>query len=214
MQTRQRFERACRLLISNYASVTPSFSNSALRGWYWNEHSNFSSFGYMSRNITLIKRSSNEFCLFDDGEEILDEIVDEASLRPSPDLQTFACRQYVVYSATFQVPCLYFTISDGNGTPLSIDEITKTSLFHASTLESTTTTSFAIARPTSLFPVFSQGDHPTLGTPCWYLHPCETAKSMEEVLAEEEIETNDEERLMRWLEIWFLVVGNIVDLRT
>ncbi|KAF8231848.1 hypothetical protein L208DRAFT_1398182, partial [Tricholoma matsutake] len=26
-----------------------------------------------------------------------------------------------------------------------------------------------------VIPLLSQGDHPTLGTPCWYLHPCQSA---------------------------------------
>ncbi|KAG7097047.1 hypothetical protein E1B28_004438 [Marasmius oreades] len=212
MQTRLRFEKACRLFISKYDSVLPSFSNTTFRGWCWNEYNDLPSFGYMSRSTALTVRLSTRASVVDDAEQIIDEAVDEASLR-SPGTQTFACRQYVVYSATFQVPCLYFTISHSNGTPLSADELVHTSLFHSATLDSTTTTSFAVTHPSSLFPLLSQGDHPSLGTPCWYLHPCETVKSMQEVLAEDKTEMSKEERLVRWLEVWFLVIGNMVDLR-
>ena len=53
------------------------------------------------------------------------------------------------------------------------------------------------------------GDHPTLGTPSWYFHPCHTADVVGEVLAEIEVDRADE---LRWLEVWFMVMGNMVDL--
>ncbi|KAJ8086523.1 hypothetical protein PM082_005346 [Marasmius tenuissimus] len=214
MQTRQHFDEACRLFIAKYASVTPSFSNSPMRGWSWNGHPMLPNLGYMSRNTTLTIKSSNEPCLVDaDVTDDLEASPDEAISTTRTEIQTLACHEYVVFSATFQVPCLYFTISHPNGAPLSADEVVKTSLFHPVALASTTTTSFAVTQPNSLFPLLSQGEHPTLGTPCWYLHPCETAPAMEELLSEERADTTAEERLVRWLEVWFLVAGSVVDLR-
>jgi len=55
------------------------------------------------------------------------------------------------------------------------------------------------------FPLLSQGGHPTLETPCWYLHPCETAKAVEELLSEKEPGWN-------MIEAWLLIVGNVVEL--
>ncbi len=58
--------------------------------------------------------------------------------------------------------------------------------------------------------MLSQGDHPILGIPCWYLHPCHTAEMVEEIM--KEAECDDPEQ--RWLKAWFTVVGNVVDFRT
>lgn len=57
----------------------------------------------------------------------------------------------------------------------------------------------------SMFPLLSQGEHPTLGMPCWYLHPCETAVAVEEIVAEMGGGANV-------IEGWLLIVGNVVEL--
>lgn len=58
--------------------------------------------------------------------------------------------------------------------------------------------------------MLSQGDHPTLGTPCWYLHPCHTAEAVEEIMKEVNCEGD---RLLRWMEAWFTMLGNVIDFR-
>jgi len=122
--------------------------------------------------------------------------------------------QYVVYSATFQVPAFYFTIHNSHGSPLSLTDILKTSLFHRFNREGTETTSFAVSLPTSSFPLLSQGDHPTLGSPCWYFHPCETSASVGEVMKEVlQADWTEDERLVRWMEVWFMVLGTAVELK-
>lgn len=96
--------------------------------------------------------------------------------------------------------------------PLSLTKLVRTSLFHLFGFEHTEVNSFGLNRPQSSFPLLSQGEHPVLGTPCWYLHPCETQNSVNELMAEVEHEPLSEEaRLTRWLEIWFMVVGTVVD---
>ena len=70
-------------------------------------------------------------------------------------------------------------------------------------------TTFALDTPDSAFAMLSQGDHPTLGTPCWYLHPCHTAEVVEEIMRE--VEHGASERDVRWLEAWFMALGNLVD---
>jgi ubiquitin-like-conjugating enzyme ATG10 len=69
------------------------------------------------------------------------------------------------------------------------------------------------------FPLLTQGDHPVLGTPCWYLHPCETSTAISEILAEtigdtwdDSSEENHSQCLVKWLEAWFLVVSSVLDL--
>lgn len=69
------------------------------------------------------------------------------------------------------------------------------------------------------FPLLTQGDHPILGTPCWYLHPCETSAAICEIL-EAKLgsgwdDTSDDvllRCLVQWLEAWFLIVGGVMDL--
>lgn len=74
--------------------------------------------------------------------------------------------------------------------------------------------SYAITPVASPFPLLSQGDHPTLGTSCWYFHPCETSTAVQEILNEVgEIEWEAEEGLARWMEAWFSVLSSAVDLR-
>ena len=63
--------------------------------------------------------------------------------------------------------------------------------------------------PDSTFSLLSQGDHPTLGTPCWYLHPCHTSEVVGEIMAEVDAGERD---AVRWLEAWFMVMSNMVDL--
>ncbi len=66
------------------------------------------------------------------------------------------------------------------------------------------------------FPLISQGDHPVLGTPSWYLHPCNTASTMQ-VLMDDFIgdaweEHEDSRGLFRWLSTWFMIIGSAVTL--
>jgi ubiquitin-like-conjugating enzyme ATG10 len=162
--------------------------------------------------------------------EAFDEEEDVAAAGISLDVMT--CRQYVVYSATFCSPAFYFSIHDSStlfswinrqlvltrsllyflgGAPLNLEGVTDSPLFLRSTLPETTKTSFALETPDTPFAMLSQGDHPTLGTPCWYLHPCHTAEVVEELLREVGCEEVDP--LLRWLEAWFMVLGNVVDFR-
>jgi ubiquitin-like-conjugating enzyme ATG10 len=107
--------------------------------------------------------------------------------------------------------CDALSKSLAEGRPLPLDDLVKTSLFKASSLAGTEATSFGLGWPDTSFPLLSQGDHPTLGTPCWYLHPCETEAAVGEVMREvSEDGWTDEERLVRWLETWFMVVGTVI----
>ena len=71
-------------------------------------------------------------------------------------------------------------------------------------------TAFSIGNPGSNFPLLSFGDHPSLGSQCWYLHPCESGPAVEEMLAA--WCPHDLDRHVRWLEAWFLVLSSVVDL--
>ncbi len=98
-----------------------------------------------------------------------------------------------------------------DGAPLPLAEITKLPIFRAESLPTQETSPFSLNLPDSAFALLSQGDHPTLGTPCWYLHPCHTSEVVGEIMTEvDSPEWQEEERSVRWLEAWFMVLGNAI----
>ncbi|KAJ7638740.1 hypothetical protein FB45DRAFT_903703 [Roridomyces roridus] len=150
--------------------------------WEWREHP--SGLGYMAREVEHIRR--------------------EQLTAP----ETLTCKQYVCYSATFQVPTFYFTLHDASGSPLAVTDLVGTTLFSRNAFEGTQQTSFAVSQPDSAFPLLSQGDHPTLGTPCWYFHPCQTAAAVDEIM---KALGHGEQGLGLWVEKWFVVLGSVVN---
>jgi ubiquitin-like-conjugating enzyme ATG10 len=103
-----------------------------------------------------------------------------------------------------------------DGSPLGLEEIMNTSLLRHHALPETQATSFALFQQDALFPLLSQGDHPTLGLPSWFIHPCGTACAMSELIgekmAEGVAEVGSQEWLLVWLETWFMMLGNMVKL--
>jgi ubiquitin-like-conjugating enzyme ATG10 len=95
---------------------------------------------------------------------------------------------------------------------LPLDRLVESSLFHKSAFEGTEKSTFGLAYPMSNFPLLSQGDHPILGTPCWYLHPCETVTAVEEILSERTI-VKEGVYPLAFLEAWFTILSGVVDLR-
>lgn len=84
----------------------------------------------------------------------------------------------------------------------------QTSLLRQYAFDGAEVTVFSIGQPNGNFPLLSFGDHPTLGTPCWYLHPCETGPAVEEIVKAAEKDTGH----LPWLEAWFLILSSVVDL--
>ncbi|KAJ7591146.1 hypothetical protein C8J56DRAFT_934793 [Mycena floridula] len=212
--TRPDFDMACEGLLAKYASYSPdSLSLRLFKKWAWHEHPSLSGFGFMSRTNQIHRHARPKSPQQLEEPDL--EQDDDTTVAALQDYEYLTCQQYVVYSATFQVPAFYFTIHDSNGSPLSLTDLVLTSLFHPFAFQGTELSSFAVTLPSSAFPLLSQGEHPTLGTPSWFFHPCETANSVGEIMAQ--VEDNSwtaEERAIRWLEAWFMIVGNIVDLRT
>jgi len=169
----------------------------------------------MSRTVTLSTRQDDgdDSCPHQDSANEVVEIDDDATVSHLTSTRLVS-NQYVVYSATFQVPAFYFTIHESNGSPLPLTGILKTSLFRQFAFEGTDTTSFSVSLPASSFPLLSQGDHPTLGTPCWYFHPCETSAYIGEVMKEVmQDDWTESQRQVRWMEAWFMVLGTAVNLK-
>jgi len=109
---------------------------------------------------------------------------------------------------------MFLLVCSSDGAPLSLSEIMKSALLRPHTLSGAELSSFGLADPGSSFPLLSQGDHPILGSPSWYLHPCHTAEVVQEIMAElQQDEWSDEYRLLRWMEAWFMVLEQVVNLR-
>lgn len=90
---------------------------------------------------------------------------------------------HIVYSASYQVPVIYFKAFYSDGTPLSQKEI------------------FQYIIPDSYQDaIISQNDHPILGIPCWYVHPCDTRSLMKTMT----FDSSD------YIKVWLSVYGPIV----
>ncbi|GAA5931932.1 hypothetical protein JCM3775_000081 [Rhodotorula graminis] len=117
----------------------------------------------------------------------------------------------ICYSPTFSVPVLWFEAHQSSGTPLSLEQVLRSTLFHdGHGLSSGDATPFV-----------SQADHPATGRPSWFLHPCETEGIVAEVLEGGRAERGHEREGERrsdpdddeWFASWLTVVGAVVDLR-
>ena len=104
--------------------------------------------------------------------------------------------------------CTYELDTAADGEIMGLADIMSTSLFRPLALPDPQH-DHGIDAPGSAFALLSQGDHPTLGTPCWYLHPCHTAEVIGEIL--DELVTDGPQRFQRYLEAWFMVLGNMIE---
>ncbi|KZT24440.1 hypothetical protein NEOLEDRAFT_1094113 [Neolentinus lepideus HHB14362 ss-1] len=215
--SRSQFEIACKAsLLEHVRNDRDELAQRHLQGWTWVEHAFASGLGYLSRTVQLSHRQDtgcdDSGCVDEfDGQIVLEEY-DDAVLSDPRASDTLIARQYVVHSATYQVPVFYFTIHNSKGAPLCLNDILRTSLFRPHTLPPSKITPFALSPEYSSFPLLSQGDHPTLGTPSWYIHPCETPKVIGEILTELPQRTGTEDPI-QWMRVWFAVLGGVVDLR-
>lgn len=98
-----------------------------------------------------------------------------------------------------------------DGSPLPLQTILQTSLFKVKPPRDSEITDFALTLQSSTFPLLSQGEHPTLDIPCWYLHPCESATAVNEFIAEEASNLSQEALWSRWLEVWLMIVGSVLN---
>ncbi|KAH7887817.1 hypothetical protein F5I97DRAFT_1804916 [Phlebopus sp. FC_14] len=193
--TRSQFDQACKEFIRRDRNT----------GWSWKEHSHLPGFGYMERATLLSRPLARDTCI--DCGMALDPPDATSALPCSVDPLT--CQQYVVLSATFRVPTFYFAVYDSSGGPPVLSHIMQTSLFRRDACEGAEATTYSLGHLGSPFPLLSFGDHPTLNTPCWYLHPCQTGPAVDEILAAGGYTSADG---VRWLEAWFMVLGSVIDL--
>jgi ubiquitin-like-conjugating enzyme ATG10 len=180
----------------------------------------------MTRNTVHFRKQENGQMEAEDAEEGEDDV---AELKANTvGLERVNVTEWVVYSSTYQLPVFYFGIHDASmcgpsksvwhtltdcdivdGSPLSVEALMRTSLFDRGALDGGEVTTFGVQTASGTFAALSQGDHPVLGTPSWYLHPCEMAGILGEILEEKE---SGGDRGMTLVEAWMMVVGGTVNL--
>ncbi|KZW03906.1 hypothetical protein EXIGLDRAFT_8131 [Exidia glandulosa HHB12029] len=218
--TRDEFAAACNAFLQRPIS---NDETSALRGhlgWTLLTSPTVSSLRCLARtvNVRVIREDdteSDEASLNDlDVEE---EDIDDATAAPISDQTptTFVTvQQYIAYSPTFAVPVFYFSSHDANGAPTSLEAILRTNLFKQHVTRSVTRTAHSLSLPGedagAPFPLLSQGDHPVLGRPCWFLHPCGIPTAMAELMEEPDMSTHS----AAWIDTWLALISTVIDLRT
>lgn len=163
----------------------------------------------------------------DDTGEISVEEDDSTAVNSTPNF--LSCDQYVVYSPSFMVPAFYFNVWDQRmshdcnsvtvaefdveGVQFTLDQLLQTGILRFDLSMKFDKTSFGLSEPDSAFPLLSQGDHPVLGTRCWYFHPCESSAAVNELVNEVvDPDASEDDRLRCWMKMWFLVLGSVVNL--
>ena len=102
---------------------------------------------------------------------------------------------------------------DVEGVQLTLDQLLQAGVFRFDPSAKFDKTTFGLSVPGSAFPLLSQGDHPVLGTRCWYFHPCENNAAVSELVNEAiSPDASEDDRLRCWMKMWFLVLGSIVNL--
>jgi len=111
--------------------------------------------------------------------------------------------------------CFSATIAefDAEGVHFTLDQLLRTGIFRFNPSTNFEKTTFGLSEPGSAFPLLSQGDHPVLGTRCWYFHPCESSAAVDELVNEViNPDASEDDRLRCWMKMWFLVLGSVVNL--
>ena len=114
------------------------------------------------------------------------------------------------------VTLMHYTTAGG---PLTLKKMLESTIFHPSSSAVYPFTTLDASSNTSRTPFVSQGEHPTLGTTAWFLHPCETESILSEIMQPRNQNAADstvddvEDRVVKYLRSWLMVVGTVVDLR-
>jgi ubiquitin-like-conjugating enzyme ATG10 len=140
--------------------------------WKWSPLQQCAGFGYAVLGDWEVNQT-HKSALPDDAHD--EDVDDEAEVLPEPTYQDAACVEakarfshlyqlHIVYSTTYQVPVLYFNGKDHAGRILDIDDIW-------ADVPDVVKEHFSNSH-------ISQGEHPVLGIPFYFIHPCNTASLM------------------------------------
>lgn len=127
-----------------------------------------------------------------DIDELLATDEDHVMTKQPQDTQTALLEFHIVYHTIYQTPVLYFRAYAVDGTPLPASSVMHDVQFPGSNGRST---------------FVAMEEHPVLGKPFSFLHPCETAGAMQ-LLQEQHQSTKDlsELQVPQYLASWLSLV--------
>jgi hypothetical protein len=115
----------------------------------------------------------------------------------------------IVYSETWRVPVLYFSVQQRDGTPCTrnlVLEILQGEHSHSHSHQNQVTDSWDFV---------SHEEHPVSRCPAFFLHPCRTQERLETLLQTANSSISDEAlRLLSWMSMIFPSVGCSISSRT
>ena len=100
----------------------------------------------------------------------------------------------IVYSETWQVPVLYFTVSQEDRIPCSRDQVLE-----------------ILKEQDDSWEFVSYEEHPATGVPSLFLHPCQTKERMAQLL---DHGNTPEQQLWSWMSLIFPTVGFSIPSKT
>lgn len=125
----------------------------------------------------------------DDVENVSEEVVD-VECEDVAAVQVLSSKNHVyslhiVYSPTYQVPVLYFNGRSQDGSLLGVEEIW-------GDVPQACKEHFSNSH-------ISQGEHPVLGLPFYFIHPCNTRHLMALLVDTQPLDTSNAAYLINWL---------------
>ncbi|KAG2215471.1 hypothetical protein INT45_003165, partial [Circinella minor] len=121
-----------------------------------------------------IKKTYNNDVIEGEEEILQEEITDPATV--NTNAYSYLTMEYhIAYSPSYQVPVLYFNGYDSDGNVLSLDDLYQWII--SKEMQDNLKYSNRLSAQGSI----SQEEHPILGFPFYYIHPCETQSMMRSI---------------------------------
>ncbi|KAH8553819.1 autophagocytosis associated protein [Umbelopsis sp. PMI_123] len=163
--------------------------------WQLTEHS-VSKQIYLQKKQTVLYQTSKNHEQPTTEFEICEETPDTATLEShTTDINIITAEYHIVYSPTYCVPVLYFNAYYADGSSLTRSELEHHvfSKVHVDALQNNSLIQQG---------AISQHDHPLLGQPFFYVHPCDTSALMAQLQI-----TNTLSYIISWISFFGSPVG-------
>ncbi|XP_074597487.1 autophagy-related 10 [Brevipalpus obovatus] len=154
----------------------------------------------------------------DEEEEGVQHDANRHSLSLPCSLRMIQFEYNILYSESYSVPVLYFQAINADGKQISLEDVWKLipNVYHQheSIDFQNETSEERFARLSSMI---SQNEHPIVGTPFYWIHPCQTSLMMEKVspLMEKNDDGPFDDPSIRsnYLITWLSTIGPVVGIR-
>lgn len=187
------------------------------RGWRW-EEGRFPPFTqHMTRTgilTDLMPKTNDDIDEEEAAADPLNEIficeqADESSTEIQSSLPNIIqVHQTIAFSSTWNVPVMYIEASKNDGSIISISDLLRSKVFHLSSIPPYEDVK---SNEHATFPTISIGENPANGRGCVYLHPCQTAKSMGDLLNTDT--TTSSSPPLEYLETFIMLCSEVVEMR-